>query len=166
MNTKKLGVTIGILLVIFAVTYWFLRDSTTNQSPKDTKQLDPIKQSTTVSLSPKETPTSPDVVVDTVYTAKVNGETMRLPMTTTKDKTTATVTSQIDMTSAVDAATKAERRNWELGVGLGVHDGSVYVPVELQRNYSKNKAISAEVHLDAEDLKHVNGAEVMHKWRF
>lgn len=164
---KKLGVTIGILLVILAVAYWFLRDNTTNNNqPKETKQLDPIKQTTTVSLSPKETPTSPDVVVDTVYTTKVNGETIRLPMTTTKDKTTATVTSQIDMTSAVDAGVRAERRNWELGVGLGVHGGSVYVPVELQRNYSKNKAISAEVHLDAEDLKHVNGAEVMHKWRF
>lgn len=38
-------------------------------------------------------------------------------------------------------------RNWEWSVGYGWHDGDRYVPVELQRNYSKDRAVSAEVHI-------------------
>lgn len=40
-------------------------------------------------------------------------------------------------------------RNWEWSIGGGVHDGKAYVPLELQRNISKDKAISAEIHIDS-----------------
>ncbi len=55
--------------------------------------------------------------------------------------------------------------DWEIGVGFGNHDGKSYVPVEVQRNYAKHKAIAAEVHMDT-GLRKVEGYEVKHVWRF
>ena len=56
-------------------------------------------------------------------------------------------------------------RNWELGVGMGVHDGKTYIPVSLQRNYSKSHSVAAELHYDLKDNK-VNGGEVQWKVHF
>lgn len=56
-------------------------------------------------------------------------------------------------------------RNWELGVGMGVHDGKTYIPVSLQRNYSKNHSVAVELHYDLKDNK-VNGGEVQWKVHF
>lgn len=56
-------------------------------------------------------------------------------------------------------------RNWELGVGMGVHDGKTYIPVSLQRNYNKNHSVAVELHYDMKDNK-VNGGEVQWKVHF
>ena len=56
-------------------------------------------------------------------------------------------------------------RNWELGVGMGVHDRKTYIPVSLQRNYSKNHSVAVELHYDLKDNK-VNGGEVQWKVHF
>ena len=56
-------------------------------------------------------------------------------------------------------------RNWELGVGMGVHDGKTYIPVSLQRNYSKSHSVAVELHYDLKDNK-VNGGEVQWKVHF
>ena len=56
-------------------------------------------------------------------------------------------------------------RNWELGVGMGVHDGKTYIPVSLQRNYSKNHSVAIELHYGLKDNK-VNGGEVQWKVHF
>ena len=53
-------------------------------------------------------------------------------------------------------------RNWEYSIGYGVQDGSKYVPVGLRRNYSKDKAVEVEVHLDASIPKKISGYEI--KW--
>ncbi|WP_196599113.1 hypothetical protein [Pectinatus frisingensis] len=54
-------------------------------------------------------------------------------------------------------------RNWEIGTGIGEHNGDFYVPVSIQRNYSKNHSIEAEIHLDKDIVKgHVSGGEL--KW--
>lgn len=37
-------------------------------------------------------------------------------------------------------------RNWEWSVGYGQHGDDRYVPVELQRNFSKDTAVSVEYH--------------------
>lgn len=62
------------------------------------------------------------------------------------------------------------KKNWEISSGVGSHEGDVYIPIELQRNYAKDKAVSVELHLDAEDLlkahPRVNGWEVKHTWKF
>lgn len=56
-------------------------------------------------------------------------------------------------------------RNWELGTGMGVHDGKAYIPVSLQRNYKKDRSIVLELHYDLKDNK-VNGGEVQWKAHF
>ena len=56
-------------------------------------------------------------------------------------------------------------RNWELGVGMGIHDGKTYIPVSLQRNYSKSHSVAVELHYDLKDNK-VNGGEVQWKVHF
>ena len=56
-------------------------------------------------------------------------------------------------------------RNWELGVGMGIHDGKTYIPVSLQRNYSKNHSVAVEIHYYLKDNK-VNGGEVQWKVHF
>ncbi|WP_434132785.1 hypothetical protein KIAC18_000312 [Sporomusa sphaeroides] len=38
-------------------------------------------------------------------------------------------------------------RNWEWSTGYGQHGGDKYVPVELQRNFSKDAAVSYEHHI-------------------
>lgn len=56
-------------------------------------------------------------------------------------------------------------RNWELGIGTGVHDGKPYIPVSLQRNYSKNHSVALEIHYDLRAGK-INGGEVQWKVHF
>ena len=56
-------------------------------------------------------------------------------------------------------------RNWEIGVGAGVHDGKAYIPVSLQRNYKKDRSVVLELHYDLKDNK-VNGGEVQWKVHF
>ena len=59
---------------------------------------------------------------------------------------------------------------WELSTGVGSHQGDVYLPVGLQRNYAPNKAVAAEVHLVPEELARgkikTSGWEVKHVWRY
>ena len=38
-------------------------------------------------------------------------------------------------------------RNWEWSAGYGRHGGDSYIPIGLQRNYSKDKALAAEYHV-------------------
>lgn len=38
-------------------------------------------------------------------------------------------------------------RNWDVSAGVGWHNGDVYIPVEVQRNYSKSHAVSGEIHV-------------------
>ena len=56
-------------------------------------------------------------------------------------------------------------RNWELGVGMGVHDSKTYIPISLQRNYSKDRSVVLELHYDLKDNK-VNGGGVQWKVHF
>jgi hypothetical protein len=56
-------------------------------------------------------------------------------------------------------------RNWELGTGIGVHDHDAYIPLSLQRNYSKNRSIALEAHYSLKDHK-INGGEIQWKVHF
>lgn len=49
-------------------------------------------------------------------------------------------------------------RNWEWSIGIGVHSGNVYMPIGLQRNYSKDAAVATEVHFGPGGV--VNGGAV------
>lgn len=42
-------------------------------------------------------------------------------------------------------------RNWEWSAGYGQHGGDRYVPIELQRNFSKDAALSYEYHVGGKE---------------
>lgn len=56
------------------------------------------------------------------------------------------------------------RKHWEIGVGAGVQDSKAYAVAAVKDNYAKDKAVSAEVHLDPGNNMHPNGGEIIHWW--
>lgn len=56
-------------------------------------------------------------------------------------------------------------KNWEVGTGVGVHEGNHYIPLSIQRNYDRNHSIQFEAHYGLRDQK-VNGGEVQWKVHF
>lgn len=53
-------------------------------------------------------------------------------------------------------------RNWYIGTGLGVHKGDSYLPISARRNFSKDAALEAQVHVD-NNLQEVDGGQLMYK---
>ena len=60
--------------------------------------------------------------------------------------------------------------DWEVATGYGNHRGNGYIPLDVQRNYAKNKGIAVEIHLTPEQVAkgkvNVSGWEVKHVWRY
>ena len=86
------------------------------------------------------------------------------------EKTDRTVVVKNDTAFKVDVLKINLDKSWEISAGVGSHQGDVYLPVGLQRNYSPHKAVAAELHLVPEDLAKgkikASGWEVKHVWRF
>lgn len=129
--------------------------------PKDTAV---IRETNTVTIKEKERDTDPDLVVDNKYVTKVNGETIEIPKTTTKD-TTTTVSNEINLEPVVRKLADAEyKRNWEVSTGIGrSHDGDWYVPIGIQRNYNYDRALEVSVGVSKD---HIENVQVVHKWKF
>ena len=86
------------------------------------------------------------------------------------EKSDRTAVVKNDTAYKVDVLKINLDKSWELSAGVGSHQGDVYLPVGLQRNYAPHKALAAEVHLVPEDLVKgkikASGWEVKHVWRF
>ena len=86
------------------------------------------------------------------------------------EKTDRTAVIKNDTAYKVDVLKINLDKSWELSAGVGSHQGDVYLPVGLQRNYAPHKAVAAELHLVPEDLAKgkikASGWEVKHVWRF
>lgn len=88
-----------------------------------------------------------------------------------KDKT-APVLPVADKTIITPQETKVDvyritlDKPWEVGIGYGNHNGTNYIPVEIQRNYGKNRALAIEAHVGTLGGGQIIGWEVKHKWRF
>jgi hypothetical protein len=180
MNSKYLPYLKAFIAAILctAIVYlgyqWFFKEPPKASPKPSTPAI--IDQTTSVSTIPKASLQDPDVSLQQTYTAVVNGQKVVAPIKTSGPSgVTGVIKQEIDMTKIVDKALEAERKllqppKWELSTGIGVHDKDVYVPLELQKNYKINRALSAEVHLDAEKLVQgqlkVTGGEVKHTWKF
>lgn len=160
--------TLGLLLGTYG-TYRYL-SIPTNSEP--TGKL--LAATSHLKVTPKETPEAPDLAVNQKYVATINNKKVEVPITnvqaqgnTTSASTasatpyTATVQQEVDITPLVNLMVP----RWELGVGLGRHEGDTYIPVSVQRNYTYKKAIQIELHIDPRNQK-VTGVELQHKWRF
>ena len=123
---------------------------------------------TNVTATLKEYPSEPDVILTNTYVANVNGEIIKIPVVTPHElnsldaKTTGKITQTIDLTHVVNNMNNKYKKNWEVGIGYGIHNGKSYVPVEIQRNYKEDKAISIEFH---KTTKGTQGYEIKHKWK-
>lgn len=144
--------------------------TTTNSGPKaESKAKDTavIRETNTVTIKEKQRDTDPDLVVDNRYIAKVNGETIEIPMkpNQTKQDTTATVSNEINLEPVVRKLADAEyKRNWEVSTGIGKsHDGDWYIPIGLQRNYNYDRALEVSVGVSKD---HIENVQVVHKWKF
>lgn len=154
---------VGILIVIL----WL-----TKGNPKDTPTVEPTKvvqSTTTVEVVPKTSPTDNDLEITQVYRAEVNGAKVEIPVET-KDNIKGVVKQEIDLTPVIQMQREVDKKefkkNWEVGTGIGIENGHVYIPIELQRNYTADKALSVEVHVSADKNPKVTGGEVKHKWLF
>lgn len=172
-NRKTLVYT---LLIITTIVILYGCHSKVTISQPNIPLIPPIINSTTtVGVAPKTSATDNDVELTQVYKASINGATVEVPVET-KENIKGVIKQEIDMTKVIQQQMALQReldrkefkKNWELGVGIGVHDGDTYVPIEIQRNYKVDKAISAEIHLDADELikgqLKVTGGEIKHKW--
>lgn len=111
-------------------------------------------------MTAKTTKSDPDLVVSNRYVAKIDGKYVEAPVQTTKDTSTAVVSTTIDVTPLVKQMTP----KWEAGVGVGCVGKEILPCVSLQRNYKQDKAVETVIQMDTQG--HFKGASVIHKWRF
>jgi len=101
--------------------------------------------------------------------ARINREDKSLP-SPALEKTDRTVVVKDDKDYMVEVLKINLDKSWEISAGVGNHEGNMYIPVGVQRNYAANKAVAVEVHLGPEDLAKgkikTSGWEVKHVWRF
>ena len=154
-------------------------DTTTEENKNDRESSNPVEihEISRVTLKEKQKTSDPDLVVDNRYIAEINGQTFEIPKTTgavSKDSKgypngskglQTNITSDINMTPVVRKWADLEyKRNWEVSTGLGrSHDGHLYVPIGLQRNYNYDRAIEVSVGVSKD---HVENFQVVHKWKF
>ena len=100
---------------------------------------------------------------------RINKQDATLPPETL-EKTDRTAVVKNDTEYKVDVLKINLDKAWEVSAWVGSHRGDAYIPIGLQRNYDRNKAVVAEVHLVPEDLVKgkikTSGWEVKHVWRF
>ena len=152
-----------LLLLLYACVRLYLAHGTSTQVLPQGNTDVPNAQTTlttqsSVSLTSKVTSSSPDLVVENRYIAKVNGKTYEVPAKTSED--TLEVTQTVDVSPLVEALSP----NWSVGIGLGYHD-DVYIPLSIQRDYTPYKALRFEMHID-KSMNHIEGYEIQHVWKF
>lgn len=161
---------VGILLVIVGLLVFSCKNTDVhngrtgdNVAKTEVANVPPnISADTAVTVRRKSTEHDPDLVVTQKYTASINGKKVSVPMVTSKDSTTATVTQSVDVTALV----KPLLPRWEAGVGVGYDNDGFYVPVAIQRNYKPDRSLEFTIHLNPRDGMKPNGGSMIHKWHF
>ena len=142
-----------------------------NSSPNNTNP----QISSSFSVVPKSSPDDSDLVIEHHYKATIDGEVVNVPIRTVSnppsdnvDNTDSLNSSKVEYKQELDLtpllSDYEHKKNWEVGAGVGCHDGDVYFPVSVQRNFSHDRAVEGVVHLS--DSGSVNGGEVLFKKRF
>lgn len=130
--------------------------------------------STELEVSTKASSTEPDLTLNNTYTAVINGSKVEVPIVDKNIK--ESLKSSTDSVTGTSVAAKVEqtidltpifqnyepKHSWEFGVGVGCLDNKVYVPIDIQRNFSYNKAL--ELQLNVRD-KEIDGATLSYKIR-
>lgn len=132
-----------------------------NQAEEDA----PPTITTKVSIKEKSKPTDADLQMEQTYIATINQQTYRIPIkTTSKDNTTATIDQTIDLTPLLKD-TIEKKRPWEIGMGIGIQDNKLYMPVSIQRNYNNKHALELQLNL-GHNTSIITGGQLLYKRRF
>lgn len=159
INRKvTLSLLVGILVGCVISTYISVRRA--ENTEVHIQETPKITTESTLKVTTKTTTSDPDLVVSNKYVAKINDKYVEAPIHTTKDTSTAVVSTTIDVTPLVKQMTP----KWEAGVGVGCVDKKLLPCVSLQRNYKQDRAVEAVIQMDTQG--HFKGASVIHKWRF
>lgn len=107
--------------------------------------------------------TSPERAVERIIERMGSHDTTLTPLVYEKSDKTVVAPQPDNKDYQVGVYKINTYRNWEAGIGVGVHDQNFYIPVSIQRNYSKSHSVEAEIHLDKDIVnKKVSGGAV--KW--
>lgn len=175
--SKRTALEVAAVIVITLIAVYLYTSSKAPTAPQEPQGLPlaPITSKTSLGASYKATEADADVKVTQLYKAEVNGQTVVAPIKGVVDNgtkgTQGVITQEIDLKPITQMQRELDKKefqkNWEGAVGLGVHKGDFYIPVEVQRNYAKDKALALEVHVKVEDkAPKVTGGELKHKWLF
>lgn len=169
---EKLRVLLEGLLVLAVITLLW-----TVFRPKEIPVNTPSTPITAASVTPvdavpKTSASDDDVVVTRTYTANVDGQRVIIPFNpvTAPNGMKGIIKQEIDFTPVVNKMAEAQSKNWSLGIGIGTHDGDIYIPIEVEKTIKKtpkvDTAVAVEVHLAPQVPPKVNGGEVKVKWRY
>lgn len=169
-----------VVLALFIFVFLPSRSSSPSPAPNPNSGVNPSNPQITSSLSvvPKTIPSDSDLVIEHHYKATIDGEVVNVPIRTVSNPNSNPVSvSNPDTANSLGSSVSFKqeldltpllsdyehKKNWEVGAGVGCHDGDVYFPVSVQRNFSRG-AVEGVVHLS--DSGSVNGGEVLYKHRF
>lgn len=133
--------------------------------------------STELEVTPKEDNNAPDLILNNHYSAVINGKTLEVPIVNKNIKesletppnsaagTITATTTKVEQTLDLTPLLKdyEPKKAWEVGIGVGCLGNKVYVPIDIQRNFSYNKAL--EFQLNVRDKK-IDGVQASYKIRF
>lgn len=175
---KEIAVWIVVLtpvvLALFVLVFLPTRShSSPSPAPNNVGNHNP-EITSSFSVVPKTSPEDSDLVIEHHYKATIDGEVVNVPIHTvgnavpTGSNTPSSLGSSVSFSQELDLtpllSDYEHKTNWEVGAGVGCHDGDVYFPVSVQRNFSHDIAVEGVVHLS--DSGSVNGGEVLYKHRF
>ena len=114
-------------------------------------------------------PTLPAVALEktdnTVVTTEKLNEEQQAAARNVNEKNMGTDKPKMNEEYGVGVYENNNYRNWEWSIGYGQQNGEGYIPIGFQRNYSKDKAVVVEVHLDTGRIKSITGWEVKQVWK-
>lgn len=113
----------------------------------------------------KELPKNGSTLVETIKEKLEKGDTTLPPAALAKTDKTVVAEQPDNKETPVGIYKINTYRNWELGTGIGVHEGSPYIPLSLQRNYKKDRSLLLELHYGLND-HNLNGGEIQWKIHF
>lgn len=128
--------------------------------------------STDIGIKWKDKATDNDLVLNNHYKATIDGQEVIIPVAPKKIKTPLESSSPSNVTTTVDQTLDLtplykdyeKKRKWEIGTGVGGVSGEWYIPIQIQRNFNKDKALEVQLNVSPEK-KGVSGAQVTYKVR-
>lgn len=98
----------------------------------------------------------------TIVQERINSGDATLPSQALEKTDRTEVVAQPDSEYQVGVYKTNLYKDWYRGVGIGIHNSDIYIPVSVQRNYSKDRAVNAQVNLDPSNNFKVKGAQIVY----